>query len=447
MLLFILNEIYGVSFVLSVQSDLSYGTHAVAKSASSSPFSSYPLSESGTNDEQEQVIVARYLATLKPPEINNSQQRDRRTVGSSAPIWRDVIPYDDTKSFYSLHHQNWRCSQFYPELYQTFPQERVSQQHDHLLALSSLPSLAPRPPFFPFIQSMFQPDHGHYFPPHGQEQVSLIPEIGPFLYFSNRVMPFPVRSVSQVTIQEIEENPQIEEEWLKGDGDPNCWKNNCPSNVPSLSPTEIPNSLVSLNSHSEKRMQERIQEEEDEEKSGSSVPKAGNSRQLQCNQLEQCDWISPGFINASYRSRAINMDGTKFHLQNPDHLDHLQSNIRPSNPPMISSSGSVRGFQPVSSFAPPVTIRASTAAFTGSLRPKCLNPPLRAPPPTRIAANACSSRHFMAPAVHIRSVVPVCSAPPTKREGVLSGVEKKRPEEARGNISSSTSSDFSKLRI
>lgn len=446
------------TYVSYVQSDISWGVHAEAKSAFSSSSFSPPSSESGTNDEQDQAIIARYLATLKGPETNNSQ-REHRTIGVSAPIRREVIPYGDARSLNSLQHQNWHCIPFYPELslYQTCPQERVFRQQENLLALSSLPSSSPRPQIFPFIRSMFQPDHGYYFPSLVEEPVSLVPEIGPFLYFSNRVMPVPVRNVSQVSIQEIEENPRMEEDWRKGDGGSDCWQNNCPSNVPRLSQSEIPNSLVSFNSQSEQRMQEGLQEK-GEEKSVSSAPNAEISNQLQRNQTEQYNWFSPGFIDARFRPTTISKDGDKFRLQNTVSLDYLQSDIRPRNSTMVSSSGSVRGSVPPS-FAAPTTIRASATASTASLRPQSSNPLVRAPPPRRTAASFCSSRpwpegmrnqgglpsrHYMAPAVHIRSVVPVCSAPPSKKYPDPS--REKRTEEQRGDISA-TCSNFSKLQL
>ena len=40
--------------------------------------------------------------------------------------------------------------------------------------------------------------------PNKKEPVSVIPGVGPFLYFSNGSMPIPVSSLSQVTIQGIE---------------------------------------------------------------------------------------------------------------------------------------------------------------------------------------------------------------------------------------------------
>lgn len=79
--------------------------------------------------------------------------------------------------------------------------------------------------------------------------------------------------------------------------------------------------------------------------------------------------------------------------------------------------------------APAVTIRSNDPTSSiRKLRPASSSLFLSAPPPTRYAAHTWSPRptpgmtyagpkrcgHFMAPAVNIRSVVPVCSAPPCK---------------------------------
>ncbi|KAH7573626.1 hypothetical protein JRO89_XS03G0182100 [Xanthoceras sorbifolium] len=438
----------------------------MSKSASSSSsFSPSPLSESGGNDEQEQVIIARYLATLKPPETNKTLQRERQLGQGSAPMGRDVISYSGGRSLYTLQHQNSPMSQFSPELsvYQTYSEARASEQWGRFLALSSLPTSPPRPQFFPIIRSIFQPDHGHYFLAQGQEPVPRVPEIGPFLCFSNHVMPVPVRSVSQVTIQEIDEHLQIDDKWPQSNRDSDSWNINSPSNVPRRSPSEVPNSLVSLNSHSQQRMQEMLQEIDKEESVGSAPTR--NTIQFHGNQIEQGK-----FMNARFRPRAISTEGPRFRLQSPHGLDYMQPNIRPVNPPMASSSGSARGFTPAS-FAAPVTMRTSNAVSTSSLRPessnpRSSNPRMRAAPPTRIPASACSSRpwperrknlggtrsvNYMAPAVHIRSVVPVCSAPPAKRppgpslEGLFSGAEKKL-EEPEPDIAA-LSSNLNKLQI
>lgn len=432
-----------------------YGACAVSKSASSSSSVSLsPLSDSVANDEQEQVIIARYLATLKPLETNRTPQRESRLGRGSVPVRRDIISYSGGRSLYSLQHHNAPISQFSPELslYQTCAEARASQQC--LLALSSLPAFPPRPQFFPFIRSIFQPDHGHYFLAPGQEPVPLVPEIGPFLCFSNHVMP-PFRSISQVTIQEIEEHSQIDDKWPKGDQDSDSWITNSPSNVPRLSPIEVSNSSVSLNSHSEQRMQEMLGEI-GEERGVSSAPNARNSSQFQGSQIEQCK-----FTNARFRPQTISTDGPRYLLQSPHSFDYVQPHIRPPNPHTTSSSGSARSFTPAS-FAPPVTIRTAGAVPINTVRPESSNPRMCAPLPTRIPPSACRtwpertrntggthSVNYMAPAVHIRSVVPVCSAPPARSpspcpERLFSGPE--NPEEPKLDISAA-SSDLDKLQI
>ncbi|GAV87358.1 dsrm domain-containing protein [Cephalotus follicularis] len=446
----------------------------LSTSGSSSSASS-PLSDSLSNEEQEQVTVARYLATLKPPEAHKTKRRDWHHGRGSSSSQSDVISYGSDRSLYSLQHQNWVCSQFSPEvpIYQTWPQNIVSQQQSHLLALSSsLPTFPPRSPIFPFIQSMFQPDPGQFFLAQEQEPVSLVPGMDQFLYFSSHAMHVPLRSVSQVTLKEIEENSQGEQEWLNGEG------TNFSLNASRHSPVDSLNSLVSVNSHSEQKTQELTQEEGEENNKG-LAPNTGNSTQLESNQTKHYNWISPGFVDA--RSRPMGISTVKFQLQNPHTSNYSQSNIQPQSPPVICSPGSVRGFLQ-DSFAAPVKVRTVGAVSSCSLtpenqtplvhapglRPKNSNPRMHAPPPARLATSACSTRpwlegmrniggmpssSFMAPAVHIRSVVPVCSAPPVKtqipspsQEGPFSGVEKEMTEESGRNVTAACS-DFGKLQI
>ncbi|KAK9287812.1 hypothetical protein L1049_016254 [Liquidambar formosana] len=435
-------------------------------SRSGSSSSSSPSSESGGNDEQEQVIVARYLSSLQLPETNKFTQRDRqRERQGSAPFRRDVVPYDGGGSLCSMQRSSWAYSHFSPEVaaYQSWPQERASQQQSRLLVLPSAPTSPPCPQIFPFIRSIFQPDHGQYFLAREQEPIPFVPGIGPFLYFSNRSIPIPVRNISQVTIQEIEENPQVEDDWLHGGANSNCWSVNFPSTASGVSPIEAPNPPVALNSHPDLRFPEMLQEK-DEEKNGRSASNTGNSNQLGTNRIEQPSWTSPRFQNSRFRPRATSTDDAKFQSQNPHRLDYLQHNSRPQNPHMASSPVLPTGFIPTPSAAP-VTVRTGGAASLGGPRPESSRRP--AAPPTRIAGSACSNRpwveglrntgrlppaNFLAPAVHIRSVVPVCSAPPTKKmpgpsqDGQFSGAKRNTTENPEGEISAA-SSELGKLKI
>lgn len=386
-------------------------------SLASSSTSSAPL-ESGGNDELEQVTVARYLASLQPPEANKSAQRDGLLGQGSTPCRRDLMPNDNAISLYSMHCRDWSHSAPLIQLaHQSWPKERASQQQNHLLALPSAPTTLPRPQMSPIIRSIFQPDHGPCFLPREQEPAPLSPGIGPFLYFSNGSMPVPVSNLSQVTIQEIEEKPKVEQEWLNVDANSGCWKINFPSNLSGLSLVEIPKCPISPNSHSEP-IQEALQGKEEENS-------AGNSAQLGTNQIQPLAWTSPRF--ADTRSSAGASDEANLWLQNQQFLDYLQSNIRSQNAPMATYPGSSRVYTRPS--AAPVTIRSSDASSIRKPRPMSSSLFVSAPPPTRYAAPTWSTRptlegakytgvrpcsRFMAPAVNIRSVVPVCSAPPAK---------------------------------
>lgn len=146
----------------------------MSKECSSSQQSSSDL---GRKEEQEQVIVARYLARIKLPEdsrkpVEQQTENRRRTQKESSPIF----PYRIMP-----HHQNYASSSYH---YQTYP----------------IPSASPTPNsgLFPFIQSIFRP-----------EMSTLAPRTSfPFLYLSENFLP-----VSHVRIEEIEENNN-QQQWL-----------------------------------------------------------------------------------------------------------------------------------------------------------------------------------------------------------------------------------------
>ncbi|KAK6254558.1 hypothetical protein SCA6_015863 [Theobroma cacao] len=398
----------------------------LSKSGASPPS---PPSESGSNDEQEQLTVACYLASLKPPETNKSSRRFQHHGQGSAPIQRDVSQYGGNRSLFSLQHRNCARSQISPEvsMYQAWLEERAYHNQNHLLALSSLPTSPHRPQIVPYIHSVFQPDHRQYFLSQEPDPISLVPGISPVLYFSMHPVPVPVKSISQVTIQEIEEKPQVEEEWFSGDRDSNHWEKNYLSVASTPSPNTAINILGSLNSYSEQRLMERL-EGKDEERSGRTMPNAGCSNQLESNQIEQY-WVSSAFTDSGLRPQATSTDKPNLPLRNPHALDYLQSNARPQDFPVVSSATSTRGCLP-GSFAAPVMVRTAGTSCPVTLRPENLNPRMPTPPPRRITASTCSRRpwlegmknagvmpsaSFIAPAVHIRSVVPVCSAPSAKK--------------------------------
>lgn len=429
-----------------------------------SPLSSPSLLESGSNDEQEQVTVARYLTSLRPPETNKSSSRFHHRGNNSTHVQRDVSRYGGNRSLFPLQHESWTHSQITPEVsvYQAWLEERAYHNQNHFFALSSLPTPPHAPQIVPFIHSVCQPDHRQYFVAQETDSISLVPGISPVLYFSTNPVPVPVSSVSQVTIQEIEEKRQVEEEWLSGDRDSNYWEKNFMSVVSKPSPNTGINILSCIDGCSEQKPQERL-EGDDEEKSGRLTPNTRFSNELESNQIEQ-HLISSGFTDARLRPQAVSTDNTNLTLQNPHASDCLQSNSRPQFP-VVSPATSLRGCIPAS-FASPLMVRTAGTSCPVTLRPERVNPQMPTPPPRRISASTCSQRpwleemknpglrpsaSFVAPAVHIRSVVPVCSAPPTKkppcpiRERPFSGIEKNEVEPM-GEVSAQ-SLDFGKLHM
>ncbi|KAM7256483.1 hypothetical protein ACFE04_012224 [Oxalis oulophora] len=375
--------------------------------SSSSSTTSSPLSDAGNNDEQEQVTVARYLATLKPLEGNNSADRGRRFRRNPAPPQRNLISFGD-RSPYSLQHQTWLCPQYLSEMpmYQSWPREIPPQQQNHVLALSSFP----RPQIFPLVQSVFHPD-------------PLIPDVGQLLYFSNRAMPYPSPNMSQVTIQEIEEASQVEQKWLNGD------RNFDGRNFPSASKSLESSSL----------------RDKGDENNKEPIPITGNCTQVESEQIEKHNCNSSGLMDARPNISSRN--------QNIPHRS--QSDIQPQNLGIRPVNGSARY-----SVVSPVKIRPVNGGLRSNLRTD--NGALtNVPPPTKTLSSAYSIRprppvlknnerckptaSFIAPPVNIRSVIPVCTAPPTEKK-LVSQIEKKIIDEPEKNISS-TCSDFGKLQL
>ncbi|KAA8527490.1 hypothetical protein F0562_034795 [Nyssa sinensis] len=294
------------------------------KKLSQSSSSTSSLSEFGGKDEQEQVTVAHYLASLQSAEMNKLIQRDHHHGRHElAPVRRDVIPYGAGRSLYPMQHQSWAYSCFSPGVAfcQTRPLERVFQQQSHPLAFPSASTCIPGPQFFPFVQSIFRPDQCPYFLARDQEPVPLVPGIGPFLYLSNHSMPVPVGSNSQVTIQEIDETTQMEEQSLDKDSNYGFWKINSPSNASGLTPTEVPNHPDSLCRHSKLRIQE-LPHGKDEGKDGNTQ----NFGQLGTYRNEEFSWIPPGFT--SDRDRATSTKEARCRLQNPNNSRYSWSNVR-----------------------------------------------------------------------------------------------------------------------
>ncbi|KAM5561458.1 hypothetical protein ABKV19_022182 [Rosa sericea] len=365
--------------------------------------SSSPSMESQGIEEQEQVIISRILGHLRPSDPKNPRNDRRHGQHGYTPICNNyTLP---TPSLYPMQFHDWAYSNYSPELamYQLWQQEQLLQQQNRLLALPVLPAVPSIPQIYPFMQSMLHPDHHLYFPSREEESTSVGPKFtistsGPSFCFSNHLVPNPIRGKSTVTIQEIQEEKSEESA--------------------EYSPSVVPVPFGLGNSTTELRVQE--QSRDDKQKLvelGSRI----ENLQLEGNQTGQSEWGNPGTMDSSFKP-------VDFGLHNPPRM----------SPP--------RSLRPPSA-ADPVLIRTVRPTFSLGSRPsRPQNLPTRFPAPPRMRAGIPSYSatptfqrmefgrprpSFMAPAVRIRSVVPVCSAPPARsmqsssQETVIPNMEKK----------------------
>lgn len=395
--------------------------------------SSYHSSDLGRKDEQEQVIVARYLSSLKLPDMSKSGHREKgKSQKEMFQVKGDVIPYGVSWPSYRMQHQNSTYSYFPPEwvMHESY-RLGVPQQQSHFLSLPSTPTSIPRPRFFPFIPSMFRPDIGSIFWAREQEPaVPIVQELGPFLYLSNNLLPVPDRNDSHVTIEEIEENCPIQEEWLNKDATPPCRRDNFPSSVSGISTLDASNHPQSRYSSLGAELLER--------KYGNMKVQLTNETSSQpINKNKEFSWLPPGFINN--RHNAIEAGEAPPSLMSSGSLrtdvQHLPPKVAsfPRNMKDLVGQTNVSGvtgrnggtfsstgFPPeVLNRSLPVSAARRNAVFTGSTRPRMEGTKHLRPMP-------CANQ--MAPAVQIRTVTPVCSSPvrrmpsPPARKGLLQGM-------------------------
>lgn len=346
----------------------------------SSCSSSAPL-DSKASEEQEQVIVARFLSSL-PPSESESKEVQKRQIRSVKSNVRS--PY--SRSFCPLQYQNWAYSSFPHQMVMChmWEQEKLFQQQLHLVRLP-IPSTISSPQILPNVQSVINPDSCQHFPARQFCSPVLGPRIEiatsvPSFCFSNQVIPDSMSSRPRLTIQEIQEE-QVEE------------SSGFPTTVTS-------DSLVLRSSGSELRI----------------------SGQDPWNVIE------------------------KARLQTKDAFNSSPLHHGPQYPPRASL---------VRCLSPPSAVESTMNQSSGSVpvvhyRPQNLAPHKHAPPRMRTGANSYSARpkptgrnvealrpRFLAPPVRIRSVVPVCSAPPSGRRPIsrpddgsnVSGNQTAEPEE------------------
>ncbi|XWS57635.1 hypothetical protein CRYUN_Cryun09bG0190200 [Craigia yunnanensis] len=386
--------------------------------------SSSPSSESKGKEEQEQVVIARFLSSLRPSEAMQSMQHDcQYEKQRSIPVCRDLTP--PTPSLYSMQGQSWPYPSFSPEMalpiYQMWQQEQLLQLQNHLFTFPISPVPLPSPQILPYVQSILRPDHHQSFQARDQEPILTAPRLAiatscPSLCFFNHSASQPIMGRSTVTIQEIHE--EIREESSK------------------YSPPVVRDPPVRGQTNVELGIIEESKQEDHKQKNVELESKGEN-----------------GHRKLDAGSRSVN-----YQLQNPHALE--SSHLRPQYPPRASY---YRNSRPPSSAAAPVMIRTVSPTSSTRLNKQKLTTQAPVPPRMRTGAPPFSTRprfermnlgsmhpSSMAPPVRIRSVVPVCSAPPPRKtpsfnqEGMLPNKEKKDtvPEDV-----STATSELNKLSM
>ncbi|XAR52511.1 hypothetical protein NMG60_11020638 [Bertholletia excelsa] len=400
---------------------------------SSSTSHSCSSSEVDGSEEQEQVVIARVLASLQPAESNNSARNNHQR-----PIPTHGSHIHGAPSLHPMPYENWAYSNLTAELamYQMWQQAHLLHLQSRLMTLPILPA-PPGPQVLQHVTPVFPPNHHLHFSAKEQGSIALglggvvtalspslreenpnpagpeanIAALSPSFYVHGKSS---TRGRSMVTIQEIEE------------------KNEEPSN---LCMGEV--HKASLNSNPEKLVQEPGQE--DQQKNGVSEAKIGHTEQFQ--------WLPqsshPGF------------QPVKFPVQTQYSFDSYPSNLRPQHLPRASSHRTPQAPSPVSTAG----IRIMGHPSSVGPRPQNSQNLIHLPPKMRTGGVPNSTRsimgcgrvpsHFMAPAVQIRSVTPVCSSPPVKKM-----VNTKQDGESSNQVKSigledvsAASSELSKLQI
>lgn len=346
-------------------------------------------------EEQEQVVVARFLASFQPSESKHSPRNTlQHEKQRSIPVCMELTP--PIPSLYSIRSHTWPYPSLSPEmaLYQMWQQEQLLQLQNHLFAVPFSPApTPPLPQIVPHMQSIFRPDYRGPAPARAPESSPRPPRL---TIATSR----PSVNLSRVTIQELQE--EVKEESTK------------------FSPPVALDSPVP--SHT------RREEPNEQDQAQRSVESERKAEPL----LSEADQASHGRFNtASYRPQ---------YSPRPVHYSRPPS-------PAAAAPVMIRTVGPVSSIRPRPHNRATI---------------INAPPRMRTGAPPASSNRpglinfghlhpsSMAPAVRIRSVVPVCAAPPSRQipsqnQDVI--IPTKDKEDVVAEDVSRTASEISKLNI
>ncbi|XP_052194489.1 double-stranded RNA-binding protein 2-like [Diospyros lotus] len=417
-------------------------------STSTSTSHSSPPSDAEGSEEQEQVVIARFLSSLKSTESNNSTHN-----GGQRSMLANSDPTSEAQGLYPVQYDSWPYSSFPAEigLYQMWQQAHLLQlQGHHLLALPVPP--APRPPVLR-MQSIFEPDHHLYFSSREHRPIPVGPGVAavdalspslrdrepvpagpgvtsatPSFYMQSNLSSSSIRGRSMVNIQEIKEGKTEE--------------------LSNIHMAEVCNPAFHGDSKTEKIVHEAIQEEK--KNNGGLEPKAGGSDQQECKTTRQFEGLP---LSKNLGFHFVELPAQSHRTFDSYYRSHLRPHLQRARPQTIIST-------PAAVAAAPMMTTVGCADSPGS-RCQTLGNQMPALPRMRTGATSNSTRpikdfgrvpyRFMAPAVQIRSVAPVCSAPPVGMSPDVGQVEQSSNQEVKSSKQeedvSAASSQLSKLQM
>lgn len=311
--------------------------------------------DSESSEEQEQITIARVLANLCKDEIGRVSQQQRRKL----PAQRDK------SAAVSAYSQQYVHSELVPRF----------QVHQP-------PAPPPASKFLPFIRSIF--------PQKTQQQQQ---STGPGIT-STRPSPVPRESYNVF-------NKKTEICHL-----PNYPMNNNTAITDVCQPPPVRLPITRSERQEIPIPLEEHQRDEDEWLHGADTSSRDQNAAIQGYQL--IDWRNSAFGsgNTSSRSSYSMQTPQNFSYRNPNlsALQQQQSTTYRSSP----SSSDSRCLRPLAARASPVRIRSAVPVYAAPPAPRRIRPE---DAQQTLASNFAITSLNPAPAVCIRSVIPVCSAP------------------------------------
>ncbi|KAJ8770957.1 hypothetical protein K2173_022181 [Erythroxylum novogranatense] len=367
----------------------------VQHGSSSSSLSSSVETEKG-NEEQEQVIVARLLASLKPSELKNSNRSDwQQGQHRFIPVSNQLT--ETTPSLYTTQCRYWEGDNFSPKvsLYQLSQQEHLLLLQNHLLTFH-VPPATPNPQILPYMHPILPQESSLFVPMREKQTIPVRPLVtiamsAPSLYFSNHVVPDPIHGKSMVTIQEVQEE-KIEES----------------SNL-MVSENSVQGSL-----NAEPKFKDLVHEE-DNHKSIEQKIKVENVQGGE-NRAGSSERASDGSEQAA--NNLVDFQGQNSSTVGflPGPLNPPRSSLPCNYRPPVAVPRMIRNAESTPSVTPHII--PNVGPVSSVLKPPRMRtgiPPYRARLESQRMDMGVVRPRFMAPAVCIRSVVPVCSAPPPRK--------------------------------